>query len=240
MRGNRCALCDADAHAARVVLLGYCPFHAVNGAGLGAGAPTSIVISVCCASGIVRGSPANRLPFTQTVILSPRCTSSFASDARVRDERLAPHRKKLPERKRAHDRRLDVNDSVGRMRVQPIEALPENRPADRIRNRECAAVIVDRRCEWIWYAVPSILSQRIPATGSPCGMSAFAQHGASNANSVAPSAIVSRDIFQRVYCLAICSIISRAEVRAESGAITSASPPHPSDHRTISSGSATA
>ena len=46
----------------------------------------------------------------------------FAPATSVRPERLAPHVEKLAQRERAERRRFDVDDAVGRVRVDPVEA----------------------------------------------------------------------------------------------------------------------
>src|SRR5579875_1065879 len=43
---------------------------------------------------------------------------------------LSPNIEELPERERAHDRRLDVDDAVGGVRVQPIQAAGDGHDAD--------------------------------------------------------------------------------------------------------------
>jgi branched-chain amino acid transport system ATP-binding protein len=60
-------------------------------------------------------------------------------------ERLAPDGKEFAERKRADRRRLDVNQPVGRMRVQPVEAPSGQRPPDVARNRDGLAAVEQRQ-----------------------------------------------------------------------------------------------
>src|SRR5690349_12054083 len=64
-------------------------------------------------------------------------------DLRARD-RLPPHREEITERERAVHRRFDVNDSVRRMRVQPINATRADRNPDVLRDELLDAVVVNR------------------------------------------------------------------------------------------------
>jgi hypothetical protein len=118
------------------------PFQAVKGAGFAYGGPTSIVTSRCCVSSMLRGSPA------YAVAVDPHCDVfagfGFAPATSSCLSGWPQMSKKLPSVNVLKVRRLDVHDAVGRVRVQPVEALTDQRPADVVGDRDRFAVIEDR------------------------------------------------------------------------------------------------
>ncbi len=91
------------------------PFGKVIVAGAISGLPTSSWICACLRSGMSRGFPVKTWPLKNAV------TRPFSGPTRFRPERLVPDVEEVTERVGLRGRRLDVDDPVARVSVQPRE-----------------------------------------------------------------------------------------------------------------------